>query len=364
MSNQWILSIVQNKKYINNLNNDGLTFTNTFNNTSETTTIQSLNYANRYRVFIDNIILNIIINTKSPIYYEYLYKYVENELKLKLQREINSGISSQISYVKNNIMYQIAYYDSEQQITKDGICSFIYQIHCNGYCIDSIHCIAFDQQYRKLIEAANKALESTKKLIKPGCLFADLGRNNEKIIDDFRRNENYEVYLKKNSGGTMLGRYTPLGDGVTVIYAGIPKNVDSSYFTKRLTPQTSYTLAMIVSNVDVNDVKPEIISEITGCTLCFLTNNNIEQTTYNNLTQIERKIYNLIKSNYDRNIFSVKNISDISDLSIEKTIEFMIKLRGDGILSSVDGYKYSDNVRVAMVGCTIYITNNEGIVYD
>ena len=118
-----------------------------------------------------------------------------------------------------------------------------------------------------------------------------------------------------------------------------------------------------MSNIDLNEIVPEIISEITGCTLCYLVNDNIDQVTYNNLSQTERKIYNLIKSNYNRNICSIKNVSDLSNLPVNEIIEIMIKFKNYKILNSIDGYKYPDNARFASVGCTIYITNNNGIIY-
>lgn len=357
-----ILSIVKSHNYINNLNKDGVLFVNSFDNTSEETIVRSLNYANKYRLFIDKIINNIIKNNPGPIYYEYLFNYIENELKLKINREISNSFACQIGIMKNNSTNPLSYYDNNQQITRDGIYSIVYETHCNGYMIDSIHNISFDQLYTELITAAETALNSTIQLMAPGKLFVNLSRNNEKIIADYRKKHKYNVFLHKKSGGTLLERYTPLGDNETIIYAGIPKDIDPSYFTKRLKPHKFYTIGIRVSNVDINDIEPVKITEINGGNLCSLLNDNISQNTYNNLSSVNKRIYNLIKSNFNMFIFSIKKLSDIANLTINETINILKELKG--IVYIYTGGLYPNNVRLAYIGCTVYITNTGAIVYN
>ncbi len=90
----------------------------------------------------------------------------------------------------------------ESRVPEDSIVKVDVGVHVDGYLVDTATTICFDPEYESMVQAAEKALETAIRVIRPGLSTSELGSEVQKVI------EGYGFKPISNLTGHQVGRYT------------------------------------------------------------------------------------------------------------------------------------------------------------
>jgi len=90
----------------------------------------------------------------------------------------------------------------ESRIPEGSIVKIDVGVHVDGYVADTATTVCFDAEYENMVQAAEKALETAVKMIRPGLSTSELGSEIQRVI------EGYGFKPISNLTGHQVGRYT------------------------------------------------------------------------------------------------------------------------------------------------------------
>jgi len=90
----------------------------------------------------------------------------------------------------------------ERRVPEGSIVKIDVGVHVDGYVVDTATTVCFDPEYESMVQAAEKALETAIRVIRPGLSTSELGSEIQRVI------EGYGFKPISNLTGHQVGRYT------------------------------------------------------------------------------------------------------------------------------------------------------------